>query len=118
MDNSTSMLSRPSPTSQPSPTNSQKFPPEPDAARQMSSLEEPPGVKAELVPRGGSPQTLGATVTAEGINFAVYSEAASALYVSLYDEQDQEFARFELDGHDDNIHHALISGIGPGIRYG
>ena len=84
----------------------------------MSSLEEPPGVKAELVPRGGSPQTLGATVTAEGINFAVYSEAASALYVSLYDEQDQEFARFELDGHDDNIHHALISGIGPGTRYG
>jgi glycogen operon protein len=75
-------------------------------------------VKAELIPRGGSPAALGATVTADGVNFAVYSESASALYVSLYDEQDREFARFEMDGHDDNIHHALISGIGPGARYG
>ena len=35
---------------------------------------------------------------------------ASALWVSLYDEQDQETDRFELDGHDDNIHHGLIAG--------
>ena len=75
-------------------------------------------VKPQLVPHGGSAEKLGATVTAEGINFAVYSESASALYVSLYDEADREVGRFELDGHDDNIHHGLIAGIGPGTKYG
>jgi glycogen operon protein len=75
-------------------------------------------VKPQLVPNGGSPDKLGATVTAEGINFAVYSESASALYVSLYDEADRETARFELDGHSDNIHHGLIAGLGPGTKYG
>jgi glycogen operon protein len=75
-------------------------------------------VKAQLVPKGGSPEKLGATVTEEGINFAVYSETASALFVSLYDEADREIERFELDGHDDDIHHGLVAGIGPGTRYG
>ncbi|MEO8757207.1 MAG: glycogen debranching protein GlgX [Devosia sp.] len=75
-------------------------------------------VKAQLVPNGGSAEKLGATVTADGINFAVYSETASALFVSLYDEADREIERFELDGHDDNIHHGLIAGIGPGVKYG
>ncbi|MEP7239636.1 MAG: glycogen debranching protein GlgX [Devosia sp.] len=75
-------------------------------------------VKPQLVPHGGSAEKLGATVTPEGINFAVYSESASALFVSLYDEADREIGRFELDGHDDNIHHGLIGGIGPGSRYG
>jgi glycogen operon protein len=74
--------------------------------------------KPRLVPHGGSAEKLGATVTAEGVNFAVYSESASALYVSLYDEADREVERFELDGHDSNIHHGLIAGIGPGARYG
>jgi glycogen operon protein len=75
-------------------------------------------VKPDLVPRGGSSEKLGATVTAEGINFAVYSETASALFVSLYDEADREIARVELDGHDGNIHHGLIAGIGSGAKYG
>ena len=75
-------------------------------------------MKPQLVPHGGSAEKLGATVTAEGVNFAVYSESASALYVSLYDEADREIERFELDGHDDHIHHGLIAGIGPGTKYG
>ena len=75
-------------------------------------------VKPQLVPNGGSAEKLGATVTADGINFAVYSETASALFVSLYDEADREIERFELDGHDNNIHHGLIGGIGPGTKYG
>ncbi|MHB1103582.1 MAG: glycogen debranching protein GlgX [Devosia sp.] len=71
-----------------------------------------------LVPKGGTPEALGATVTAEGVNFAVYSETASALFVSLYDEQDREIGRFELDGHDSNIHHGLVAGVGAGTKYG
>ncbi|MDR3474033.1 MAG: glycogen debranching protein GlgX [Devosia sp.] len=75
-------------------------------------------MKAQLVANGGSAVSLGATVTAEGVNFAVYSETASALYVSLYDEADKETDRFELDGHDGNVHHGLIAGIGAGTKYG
>jgi glycogen operon protein len=76
------------------------------------------GVTPVLVPHGGNSTHLGATITAEGVNFAVYSETASALYVSIFDEQDRETDRFELDGHDDHIHHGLIAGLGAGARYG
>lgn len=72
----------------------------------------------KLVPGAGSTEKLGATITPEGVNFAVYSEAASVIWVSLYDEQDQEIDRFELDVHADNIHAGLIAGIGAGARYG
>ena len=75
-------------------------------------------MKPELVANGGSSSVLGATLTAEGVNFAVYSETASALYVSLYDELDNEIGRFELDGHSDNIHSGLITGVGAGAKYG
>src|SRR5882757_1642167 len=74
--------------------------------------------KPQLVPNTGSGDKLGATVTAEGITCAVYSETASALFVSLYDDADREIQRFELDGHENNIHHGLVAGIGPGVRYG
>lgn len=72
----------------------------------------------QLVPHGGSPDQLGATITAAGVNFAVYSETASAIWVSIFDELDQEVGRFELDGHDDHIHHGLVAGIGAGTKYG
>ncbi|HTJ56559.1 MAG TPA: glycogen debranching enzyme GlgX, partial [Devosiaceae bacterium] len=75
-------------------------------------------MRPQIAPQSGSPAALGATVTAEGVNFAVYSETASALYVSLYDELDREIDRFELDGHYDNIHCGLIAGIGAGAKYG
>src|SRR5690606_15654871 len=70
------------------------------------------------VPQGGQVAQLGATVTPEGVNFAVYSESASAIWVCLFDEQDQEIGRFELDVHADNIHAGLIANIGAGARYG
>lgn len=75
-------------------------------------------MKPELVPQGGRIDQLGATVTPDGVNFAVYSESASAIWVCLFDETDQEIGRFELDVHDQNIHAGLIANIGPGQRYG
>ena len=74
--------------------------------------------KPVLVPNGGSPERLGATITPDGVNFAVYSETATALWVSLYDEFDNEVERFELDGHSDNIHYGLVVNIGGGQHYG
>ena len=75
-------------------------------------------MKPALVPGGGSIEHLGATVVAEGVNFAVYSETASKIWVSIFDEQDQETDRFELDVHRDNIRAGLIAGLGAGTRYG
>jgi glycogen operon protein len=75
-------------------------------------------LKPRLVPRGGNAEALGATITAEGVNFAVYSETASALWVCLYDEQGRETDRFALDGHEDNIHFGQVAGIGAGAKYG
>ena len=74
--------------------------------------------KPQLIPNGGSGEALGATITASGVNFAVYSETASALWVSIYDEQEAEVARIELDGHADNIHYGLVAGLAAGTKYG
>ncbi|MEQ1769607.1 MAG: glycogen debranching protein GlgX [Devosia sp.] len=89
------------------------------AATPPASLRDPvTQTGPRIAPRAGSAQKLGATVTPEGVNFAVYSETASAVFVSLFDEADNEIGKFELDGHDNNIHHGLIAGIGAGARYG
>src|SRR5690606_14103943 len=114
MDDTSLTRNRPSSRSSTSPSASPPSGPAPIEMPQVSSPDAPPELKPELVPHGGSPATLGATVTAEGVNFAVYSETASALWVSIYDEVETEIGRFELDGHDDHVHHALITGIGAG----
>ena len=75
-------------------------------------------MKPQLVPQGGRVDHLGATVTDAGVNFAVYSESATKIWVSLFDEQDQETDRFELDVHQDHIWAGLIADIGAGTRYG
>jgi glycogen operon protein len=75
-------------------------------------------MKPELVPNGGTTDRLGATLVADGVNFAVYSESASAIWVSIYNEQDEETDRFELDVHRDYIHAGLVAGLGAGTRYG
>ncbi|UXN68699.1 glycogen debranching protein GlgX [Devosia neptuniae] len=75
-------------------------------------------MKPELVPNGGTTDRLGATLVADGVNFAVYSESASAIWVSIYNEQDEETDRFELDVHRDHIHAGLVAGLGAGTRYG
>ena len=75
-------------------------------------------MKPELVPGAGQTQMLGATITPDGVNFAVYSESATTIWVCLFDEADQEIERFELDVHQDNIRAALIANVGAGARYG
>ncbi|RUT35073.1 glycogen debranching enzyme GlgX [Arsenicitalea aurantiaca] len=71
-----------------------------------------------LVPSGGSPETLGATVTAEGVVFAVYSETAEWIAVCLFDAGDREITRFRLDGREGAVHFGLVGGLGAGARYG
>ncbi|MBK8086356.1 MAG: glycogen debranching protein GlgX [Devosia sp.] len=118
MDSTTSIPSWPSLLSSESPTASPGLLRAPAARRRASSPEESFALKPELVRGGGSADRLGANITAEGINFAVYSETATALWVSIYDELDHEVGRIELDGHDDHVHHGLVAGLGAGTRYG
>lgn len=75
-------------------------------------------MRPELVRQAGITKALGATVTPEGVNFAVYSESATAIWVCLFDEADVELGRFALDVHQDSVWAGLVANIGPGVRYG
>ncbi len=75
-------------------------------------------MRPELIPGAGSPDRLGATVSAEGVNFAVYSETATKIWVSIYDELDNETARIELDGHADHVRFGLVGNLRAGAKYG
>jgi glycogen operon protein len=70
------------------------------------------------IPGAGRTQMLGATVVPEGVNFAVYSETATAIWISIYDEMDAEVARIETDVHENHVHAVLIEGLAAGARYG
>ena len=80
----------------------------------MSSPETVP----RLLAGRGNTRELGATITPDGVNFAVYSSAATALWVSIFDAHDNELHRFPLDVREDDIHAGLIEGLGAGARYG
>ena len=84
----------------------------------VSSPELVGSSELSVIADSAATDQLGATVTAEGVNFAVYSETASALFVSIYDELDREIERFEMDVHRDNIHAVHIANLRPGARYG
>ncbi|HYJ40667.1 MAG TPA: glycogen debranching protein GlgX, partial [Steroidobacteraceae bacterium] len=57
----------------------------------------------------GSPDTLGATFTGEGVNFAVRSRAATRVDVCLYDSTGtRETARLTLPGRTGPVHHGFV----------
>lgn len=66
----------------------------------------------------GLPEPLGATLTSQGVNFAVWSAAAEAVEVCLYDAADQETDRILLPGRTGPVFHGEIIGLTAGARYG
>jgi isoamylase len=59
--------------------------------------------------QAGSPDVLGATLTPEGVNFAVRSRAATRVDVCLYDASGKkETARLTLPGKTGAVHHGLV----------
>jgi len=59
--------------------------------------------------KDGSPDTLGATFTGDGVNFAVRSRAATRVDVCLYDSTGQrETARLTLPGRTGPVHHGFV----------
>ncbi len=69
----------------------------------------------------GSPAPLGATLTAEGINFAVYSSGAVKIELCLFDAAGtQELARIALPERTENVWHGFLptpQGV-AGVVYG
>jgi len=72
--------------------------------------------RVALVP--GRPTPLGATVTPDGVNFAVHSSVAEAVTLCLFDADGRETRRLELPACDDATWHGFLPGAGPGLRYG
>ena len=67
----------------------------------------------------GCPSPLGATVTAEGVNFALYSKYATEVFLLLFDTPDGEPADvIQLRHRDKLTWHASVKGLKPGQLYG
>ncbi|WP_044559665.1 glycogen debranching protein GlgX [Azospirillum sp. B4] len=65
----------------------------------------------------GSPEALGVTLTAGGVNVAVYSAHATAIDFCLFDG-DREVARVALTERTGDVFHGFVDGIAAGQRYG
>jgi glycogen operon protein len=68
----------------------------------------------------GSPFPLGATWNGEGVNFAIFSEAATAIELCLFDSPnlETETERIRLTERTDNVWHAYLPDIRPDHLYG
>ncbi len=67
----------------------------------------------------GKPSPLGATVTDEGVNFAVYGQNATAMYLCLFDDPDgPEVERIEMPLRTGFVWHCLVRECKPGQLYG
>ena len=65
----------------------------------------------------GKPYPLGATFDGTGVNFALFSEVASAIELCLIDDAGAE-TRVPMTEVDGNVWHIYLPGAQPGQRYG
>ncbi len=78
-----------------------------------------PAINAETLVRPGQPHPLGATITEEGVNFAVFSANATKIELCLFDgPKQQKETRFELPERTNNIWHGLFPNLKAGQLYG
>jgi len=68
----------------------------------------------------GRPYPLGATWDGNGVNFALFSECATAVDLCLFDREDskKESARIRLTERKDMVWHCYLPDIRPGQLYG
>ena len=66
----------------------------------------------------GSNSPLGARVTSQGVNFALYSEHAERVEICLFDQTGNETARYDLPEKTNQVWHGLIPGLKAGQFYG
>ena len=70
--------------------------------------------------RPGTFVPLGATWDGSGVNFAIWSEHATAVELCLFDGEDagREKERIRLTERTDQVWHARVAGLAPGALYG
>jgi isoamylase len=69
--------------------------------------------------QAGRPMPLGATWTGEGVNFALFSAHAEAVYLCLFDVSGRrELARLPMPERTGDVWHGFLPGAGPGLVYG
>jgi len=75
---------------------------------------------AHLRCQPGVPYPLGATLTPDGVNFAVFSAHGTGVDVCLFDDLDapQESVRLVLQEHTDGVWHGFVPGLKAGQLYG
>ncbi len=68
----------------------------------------------------GYPYPLGATWDGQGVNFALFSEHATAVELCLFDRPDasKESRRIPIEERNDLVWHVYIPGLWPGQHYG
>ncbi|HEY8072415.1 MAG TPA: glycogen debranching protein GlgX, partial [Methylocystis sp.] len=67
----------------------------------------------------GNPEPLGLTLTATGVNVAVFSTSARAIDLCLFDEAgDVEVERVRIGHRTGDVFHAHVEGVTEGRRYG
>ncbi len=73
-----------------------------------------------IVTKPGKPYPLGATYDGEGINFTLFSENGTAVFLCLYDSSDpsQETIRIPLIERTELVWHIYVEGLHPGQHYG
>ncbi|QPC94080.1 glycogen debranching protein GlgX [Mesorhizobium sp. INR15] len=76
-------------------------------------VKQQAGAQADDRPR------FGAFVAGGGIRFAAWSQAASRLWVSIFDASgNREVDRLELEARGEGVHTLFVSGLTAGTRYG
>jgi len=70
--------------------------------------------------RGGGPRPLGATWDGDGVNFALFSEHATAVELCFFDwhRQQRESACVQLPSCTEGVWHGYVPGAAPGQAYG
>jgi glycogen operon protein len=75
---------------------------------------------ARLTSRPGHPYPLGATWDGEGVNFALFSENATAVDLCLFDRHDQEKEShlIRMEERTNQVWHIFLPDVRPGQLYG
>ena len=66
----------------------------------------------------GANAPLGATVDADGVNFALFSSVAEQVELCLFDERGRETGRYSLPQKTGDVWHGYLPNCRPGQRYG
>lgn len=76
-------------------------------------------MKTEPLPiRPGHPSPLGATIDADGVNFAVFSRHATKVMLCLFDEDGNEIHIVTLPEREGHVWHGYLPGLKAGQQYG